>query len=121
MATAPVIEKHGLDVILKPFLDDINRLSTTGIEVTTEVGTTHVFKGALIAFLADNLASNDLGGFKKSFSFSFRYCHTCLSTRDSAMDSFVSESSLKRSDASHESHLKMLEGAVADQFSKTWN
>ena len=121
VATVPVIEKHGLDAILKPFLDDINRLATIGIEVTTSSnGTNHVFRGALLAFLADNLASNELGGFKKSFSFAFRYCRTCLCTRESASDSFVSESFQKRSDAGHESHLKMVDGPAADHFSKTY-
>ena len=37
-----------------------------------------LFKGGLLAFLADNLASNALGGFNFSFSMSFRYCRTCL-------------------------------------------
>lgn len=117
VATVPIIEKHGLDVILKPFLDDINLLTTTGIEIA---GMNHVFKGGLLAFLADNLASNDLGGFKKSFSFAFRYCRTCLCTNESASDSFVSESFPKRSDAIHKNHLKLLDGPAGDQFSKTY-
>ena len=50
VATVPVIEKHGLDAILKPFLDDVNTLSTTGIEITTSIGTTHTFRGALVVF-----------------------------------------------------------------------
>ena len=120
VATVPVIEKHGLNAILKPFLNDINTLSTTGIQITTSTGTTRTFKGALAVFLADNLASNDLGGFKKSFSFAFRYCRTCLCTRESATESFVSESFQKRSDASHQSHLELLDGPAAENFSKTY-
>ena len=41
-----------------------------------------VLAGALLAFLIDILASNDLGGFKKSYSFAFCSCHTCIVTRD---------------------------------------
>ena len=119
VATVPVIEKHGLDAVLKPFVDDINCLSADGIEHTF-AGTSRVFRGALLAFLADNLASNELGGFKKSFSFSFRYCRTCLCTRDSASSSFVSESFTKRCDSSHKERLKMLDTPARDQFSKTY-
>ena len=120
VATVPVIEKHGLDAILKPFLNDVNTLSTTGIEITTSIGTTHTFRGALVVFSADNLASNYLGGFKKSFSFAFRYCRTCLCIRESASNSFVSELFQKRSDTSHQSHLQLLDGPAADHSSKTY-
>ena len=75
VSTVPVIEKHSLDEVLKPFINDINILSTTGISLTVH-GVSRTFKGALLAFLGDNLASNDLGGFKKSFSFSFRSCRS---------------------------------------------
>ena len=59
VATVPIIEKYGL----------------TGISVSVH-GMPRQFKGVLLAFLADNLAANDLGGFKKSFSFSFCCCRT---------------------------------------------
>ena len=64
----PIIEKYGLDSVLKPFITDLNTLATTGISLSVG-GVARMFKGALLAFLADNLASNELGGFKKSFSF----------------------------------------------------
>lgn len=65
-----MIEKHGLHTILKPFIHDLNILSTTGIEVNVD-GIIKVHKGAVLAFLADNLASNDLGGFKSPFHLLF--------------------------------------------------
>ena len=64
VATAPIIEKHGLDKILEPFLRDVNTLSTTGLSLHV-CGVQRTFRGTLLAFLGDNLASNDLGGFKK--------------------------------------------------------
>lgn len=90
VATIPVIEKHGLDKVLEPFITDLNTLATKGITVSV-CGEIKNFKGALLAFLADNLASNDLGGFKKSFSFSYRCCRTCLATKDSLKTSFTAE------------------------------
>ena len=62
IATVPLIEKHGLDEVLKPFFNDLNTLTTTGISVSVNK-VPRIFKGGLLAFLADNLASNDLGGF----------------------------------------------------------
>ncbi len=56
VATTPVIEKHGIDAIMKPFLDDINKLSQ-GYEFLVR-GKKQKFKGGLLCFLADNLASN---------------------------------------------------------------
>ena len=34
IATSPIIEKHGLDNVLKPFIHDLNILSKTGITVS---------------------------------------------------------------------------------------
>jgi hypothetical protein len=70
VASVPIIEEYGLNQILKPFIADLNTLSTKGISVTV-CGTTRKFKGALLTFLADNLASNDLGGFKNPSPFLF--------------------------------------------------
>lgn len=119
VATVPVIEKYGLDKVLQPFLTDVNTLSTAGISVTIK-GLERVFKGALLTFLADNLASNDLGGFKKSFSFAFRSCRTCLVTRDSLSSSFTSEGFESRNDAKHEEHIQKLVGPTENHFSMTY-
>ena len=34
VATAPVIEKHGIDAILRPFIADLNILATTGVSLS---------------------------------------------------------------------------------------
>ena len=69
-ALRPIIEEHGIDSILEPFIKDLNVLASQGITVNVK-GVSRTFKGGLLCFLADNLASNLLGGFKESFSFSF--------------------------------------------------
>jgi len=66
-AVVPVIEKYGIDQVLQPFIQDFSILATQGLSITVD-GVQQTYKGALLAFLADNLASNDLGGFKLSFS-----------------------------------------------------
>lgn len=61
-----VIETHGLNAVLQPFVQDLSKLSTKGIAVTIN-GCQRSFKRALLAFLADNLASNAFGGFQLYF------------------------------------------------------
>lgn len=109
----------GLHTVLRPFVHDLNILTSKGIEVNIG-GMQQTFKGALLAVLADDLASNDLGGFKKSFSFSFRYCRTCLVTQDTLSDHFNSEAYDKRNDRRHLQHLKEVESDVSGHYSKTY-
>jgi hypothetical protein len=119
VATVPIIEKYGLNKILEPFIADVNTLSSTGISITVnEVSRT--FRGALLTLLADNLGSNDIGGFKKSFSFSYRFCRTCLVTKDSLSSGYSSEEFMLRDNASHLSQLSMLNGPASDHYSITY-
>lgn len=118
-ATAPVIEKHGLDAIMKPFVHDLQTLAHKGIVVTVN-GNDRILRGALLAFLADNLASNCLGGFKESFSFSFRFCRTCLIANDQFRSCSCSDDSIARSDSQHKEHCQMLNGPNGDHYSKTY-
>ena len=116
VATIPIIEKYGLNKILEPFINDLNTLSSTGVSVSIN-GSSQTFKGSLLAFLGDNLASNDIGGFKKSFSFAFRSCRTCLATKDTLSTSFVSEGYKMRDDESHQKQVSMLNGPASEHYS----
>ena len=78
------------------------------------------FKGALLVFLADNLASNDLSGFKLSFSFAFRSCRSCLATKESYKRSFYPPSFELRTESEHLKQLAMLTGPTAEHFSKIY-
>lgn len=119
VATVPVIERHGINNILRPFVSDLNDLATQGVTVFRK-GCEQIFKGALLAFLADNLASNFLGGFKLSFTFAFRSCRTCLVTTAKLSESFFSESSLLRTKDSYVKHCSLLHGPLSDHYSKTY-
>ena len=119
VVTVPIVEVYGLDKVLQPFVNDLNVLSSTGISLTID-GVDRTFKGALLTMLADNLASNQLGGFKQSFSFAFRSCRTCLVTHNSLSSSFVSDSFEMRNKTDHLKHLDFLTGPAAAHFSKTY-
>ncbi len=56
-AAAPVIEKHGIDAMMEPYVQDLKSLATQGIVVSVN-GIERTFRGALLAFLAHNLASH---------------------------------------------------------------
>ena len=119
VVTVPTILKYGLNKILEPFIADLNILSTEGVSVSIS-GIQKNFKGALLVFLADNLASNDLGGFKLSFSFAFRSCRSCLATKESYKSSFCSASFELRTESEHLKQVAMLTGPTAEHFSKIY-
>ena len=109
-APSKVIERHGLNTVLQPFINDLNKRSTTGIEVTIN-GIQRQFKGALLTFLADNLGSNELGGFKLSFSFSFRYCRTCMVLWEDVASSYDACNFQPRTIADHAHHCSLIKDA----------
>ena len=49
-ATHPVVAEHGLDAIVQPFVEDLNKLSSQGITINID-GTQRTFKGALLCIL----------------------------------------------------------------------
>ena len=119
VAISPIIDKYGLNRILEPFITDLNLLSTNGVSVKVR-NCEQLFRGALLAFLADNLGSNALGGFKMSFSFAYRYCRTCLVPNKDAPSSFDSKDFVMRSTASHREHCKSISGVNGSHYSKTY-
>ena len=80
VAKSQGITRYGIDVFLRPFVEDLKRLYIDGI-----TGPLHkTYHGALLAFLADTPAAHLVGGFKGSMSFAYRICRTCMITKDSA-------------------------------------
>ena len=61
------------------------------------------------------------GGFKESFSFSFRICQTCLVTNDEFRSCFKSSDYIiQRTDSQHEQHCQELSGPMGDHYSKVY-
>ena len=87
LATAPVIRKHGIDEVLRPFVEELQNLHKEKLEITTS-STSEKFEVALLAFLADNLAAHQVGGFKESMSFARRICRSCMTTTKKAQTNF---------------------------------
>lgn len=87
VAKSSTIKANGIDLILKPFLDDLKTLYEVGITLQFNEKD-ELWKGALLAFLADNLAAHELGGFKESFSFAHRFCRSCLTDKEYSQNHF---------------------------------
>ena len=118
-AVVPVIEKYGIDKVLKPFIHDLTTLASTGNTITIN-DQEKTFHGALLAFLADNLGSHAFGGFKESFSFALRMCRTCMATKDNYKLSFNSARYECRSDSQYQTQYDMLNGPLRDHYSKMY-
>ena len=56
---ATLISKYGYQSILQPFLEDLEKLETSGIKVVVE-GRSTIFRGTLAMVTADNLAAHAL-------------------------------------------------------------
>ena len=112
----PLVEAHGLNKILQPFVDDLNHLATSGVTVTRG-STSVVYKGVLIAFLADNLASHAVGGFKKSMSFARHFCRSCLATKEESCCMFTADQFKKRTHEEYEQMCIDIAGDTTGAFS----
>ena len=119
LATVPIIEKHGIDVILRPFMNDLNTLATAGIDINVD-GVSRNFKGGLLVFLGDTLALHTIAGFKRSLSRSFRICRTCMATSDKASTDFNSINFEPRSESTHRQHCMYLNGPLQDHYSTVY-
>ena len=119
IATAPIIQKYGIDAIMEPFIQDLSTLATEGIVVPVN-GVETTFRGALLAFVADNLASHALGGFKESFSFAVRICRSCNVTKDSYKKISSASECVPRSDSQHEQQCELLKSPAGSHYSKTY-
>ena len=105
---------------LEPFVHDQSVLHTTGVTDEVKFDLSYTFKGALLAFLADNLASHLLGGFKLSFSFTFRSCHTCMLPTSDFSKHVVDDECVLRNTQSHLQQCKLIEGSAGDHYSKIY-
>ena len=98
------IKKFGLDVILKPLLDDHKKLSSEGLTIIVNGIKKHVF-GAVVAILGDNLSSHMIGGFTMSFG-AGRICRYCMATHSEMKKNFSESDFVSRNVDVHIYHLE---------------
>lgn len=72
-----IVDKHGCNAILQPFIDEIKILETDGILINGKI----ILKGTLTQVSFDNLGGNTIFGLVKSFN-SMYYCRICFCERE---------------------------------------
>ena len=90
--------------IFEPLIKDLKILETSDIEINEKLR----LKGAVSYFVADNLASNSIGGFVESFNQKVQYCRFCTSSNDYIQNNFVENATSLRSNASQTKSLNEL-------------
>ena len=113
---SPVISEHGIDEFLKIFVEDLNALIVDGLSVDIGCEVRH-YNIALLAFIADNLAPHQLGGFKESMSFAFRICRSCMATKNHSQIHFKESNFILRNTELHCLQCSKLEGSMRDHYS----
>ena len=76
-----------------------------------------VYRGALLAFLGDNLASHLIGGFKEGISFALRICRSCMVTNDEMSEVYCERQCTLGTPESHERQCLLLDGQLRSHFS----
>lgn len=87
-------KSSALDKMLEPFMRDIRKLESEGINVKVR-GNVKNFKGSLLFCACDTPAAALLGGFKESVS-AYRLCRTCMVTMNEWKDGFREENFILR-------------------------
>ena len=78
-------EKYGYQKLLKPLIDDLKVLETTGVLFKFE-GHTHKLRGTVTMVVTDNLAAHALGGFFCNFSTVQKFCRFCNISKNQLLE-----------------------------------
>ena len=85
------LKEYGVSSILRPFIHDMQVLSSPdGCSLIVD-GRKLTFRAALVAFCGDTPASNFIGGFKESVVSAYRGCRECMATKLEMESLFVHE------------------------------
>lgn len=109
------IQEYGIDSFLAPFVEDLKVLYLDGI---SHIGM--MVYGALLAFLADNLAAHLVAGFKQSYSFGLRICRSCMVTPPLLQTCLNENNCHLRTPEEHEEICHLLESLLASHYFVTY-
>ncbi|XP_078487842.1 uncharacterized protein LOC144745800 [Ciona intestinalis] len=95
------IKKFGIDTVLLPIVNDLNNLSSTGIEVEFDQSK-QTIKGGLVAIVADTLAAHQILGLKEGVGFSRQKCRSCMCSFEDMNTKFSEDQFMLRDITTHE-------------------
>ncbi|XP_074109082.1 uncharacterized protein LOC141533888 [Cotesia typhae] len=114
-------QPNGVAKILQPFITDIVKLQTVGINIHVN-GELKNLKGPVIFCAGDTPASAMLGGFKESVA-AYRLCRTCMITKDEWRQNFSTQNFILRNKTDHQEHVDVVSDSsvtnAAQEFWKT--
>ncbi|XP_011872221.1 PREDICTED: uncharacterized protein LOC105564455, partial [Vollenhovia emeryi] len=99
-------ESKALEKILKPFIDDIVKLQTEGIDIYIN-GSKKNYRGSLLFFAGDTPASALIGGFKESVAANHP-CRSCMITKGDLKNYFKESDLVLRNKNDHNDHLSAI-------------
>ncbi|KAM7310696.1 uncharacterized protein ISCGN_007604 [Ixodes scapularis] len=100
------VQEYGLDVILRPLLNDLKELHSCGVMFISR-GETHNAHVFVFCVCGDNLSMNRLGGFTCCFS-QGRVCRFCMATSGKLSTLTTEDFCVLRSAEAHQEHLQAI-------------
>ena len=100
------LESECLPILLNDFINGINELQSTGIEIKIR-NHTFVIKGFLACCLGDTPALNKIGGFVVGVGKAIRCCRNCEVARDERASYLTEDPSTLRTYEKHEEQLEI--------------
>ncbi|EEC00567.1 hypothetical protein IscW_ISCW024064, partial [Ixodes scapularis] len=100
------VQEYGLDVILRPLLNDLKELHSCGVMFISR-GETHNAHVFVFCVCGDNLSMNRLGGFTCCFS-QGRVCRFCMATSGKLSNLTTEDFCALRSAVAHQQHLQAI-------------
>ncbi|CAF1144225.1 unnamed protein product, partial [Didymodactylos carnosus] len=94
--------KQSANKFFEPIVNDLNELQTTGIRIESFSGILHF---AFTTLSADNLASNEIGGFQKNFN-AGNFCRMCHISYEHRLYPLNTISFLPRTRLTHDNYVK---------------
>ncbi|XP_066601545.1 uncharacterized protein [Prorops nasuta] len=114
------LKKYGaLGKLLRPFINDICTLQTTGITINVGEGKTKTLKGSLLFCAGDTPALAMLGGFKESTG-AYRLCRSCTATNHSWKLGFCDRQFTPRNISNHENILRIISAETNTSAAKAF-
>lgn len=100
------VKTYGINFLLKPIIEEL-KLLEDGVDMNIKGRVVKIF-GTLALLTADNLASHEVGGFKKGFARGKRLCRHCLTTNEETQYIFEDRKLIPRDRESHDRQCEAL-------------
>jgi len=110
LCKASVAKEVKNEPIIQNFINGINKLSSEEGATLNIKGVPRVFHRFLLFVVGDYPALANIGGFKESAAFAWRFCRQCMITQSEKRTVYEEKDVTLRSAAMHQHQLEIMEG-----------